>query len=557
MKKRVGLIIDSLDVSKQIADLIELSTTSENYEITALFINCLEQKNKSIAIEIISHIKRRGLKKFLNNAVFKVFCKAEATVVKRIGKFKNFYNKVHLNNADFVTISVNPKISKSGLVYHYEPEDIDSIRKLNLDLLIRAGSGILRGEILDVCPNGVISFHHADNEVNRGGPPGFWEVYERNPRTGFIIQRLKDELDGGDVLYKGYINTSWLYNLNLANLYEIANPFFHQVVEDITSENPKLEVQKKVPYSYCLYTTPNLLQMANYLLKTFFLLSAKVSRKVQGKAFRWGVAYQFSTSWNDVTLSRSDKIPNPKNRFLADPFVIKKGDAHFCFVEDYDYRTHKGSISAYKISSAGHESLGVVLDEDFHISYPFIFEYENEIYMCPETHEKKEIRVYKCLEFPSKWMFHKTLMRDVSAADTNIFEYNGKWWLFTNIDRSAVADFSCQLHIFCSDNPLSDKWLAHEANPVIFDPLVARNGGMIISNSEVYRVFQRQGFDMYGEACGVAKIISLSSTEYVEEVCSTIEPKFFDKIKGTHTYNFESDLIVLDYLKLSKTKTGA
>ena len=121
--------------------------------------------------------------------------------------------------------------------------------KLNLDLLIRAGGGILKGEILTVCPKGVISFHHADNEVNRGGPPGFWEVYERNPRTGFIIQKLTNELDGGDVLYKGYIQTSWFYSLNLVRLYEVANPFLNKVINDITSTNPKLVLQKKVPFS--------------------------------------------------------------------------------------------------------------------------------------------------------------------------------------------------------------------------------------------------------------------------------------------------------------------
>ncbi len=556
MKKRVGLIIDSLNVSKQIADLIEFSTTSENYEITALVVNCEERKNTNIATQIISYIKRRGLKKFLATAVFKAVCKAETVAVKRMGKFKKFFNKVYLNDGDFVTINVKPKISTSGLIYRYEPEDIDSIRELNLELLIRAGSGILRGDILDVCPNGVISCHHADNEVNRGGPPGFWEVYERTPRTGFIFQRLTDELDGGDVLYKGFIATSWFYSLSLARLYEIANPFFHRVLEDITSDNPKLKVHKKVPYSYRLYTVPNLAQITNYLLKTFILLAFKVLRKLQGKAYRWGVAYQFSKSWNDVTLWRSQRITNPKNRFLADPFVIKNNNCHYCFVEDFDYKTQKGNISAYKISSTGYESAGVVLEEDFHLSYPFIFRYENEIYMCPETYQKKEIRVYKCVDFPRKWEFHKTLMKDVSAVDTNIFEYDGKWWLFTNIDESIVEDHGCQLYIFSSDSPLSDEWVAHENNPVIFDPLIARNGGIIHSDNEIYRVFQRQGFDMYGEACGVAKVIRLSSTEYVEEVCSMIEPKFFDQIKGAHTYNFESGLIVFDYVEVCKTKTG-
>ena len=425
-----------------------------------------------------------------------------------------------------------------------------------MDLLIRSGSGILRGEILDVCTNGVISFHHADNEINRGGPPAFWEVYERNPRTGFIIQRLKNELDGGDVLYKGFVTTSWFYSLNLAKLYEVSNPFFHQVLDDITSNKPRLTVYGKTPYSYPLYTTPTVFQTLIYILKTARVLASKISKKLQGKSYRWGVAYQFSEKWDDITLWRSKKIPNPKNRFLADPFVIKKNGSHFCFVEDLDYRTNRGRISAYEITSSSCNSLGVVLEENFHLSFPFIFEYQNELYMCPETHEKGEIRLYKCIEFPTKWEFHKTLMSDVSAADSIIFKRDEAWWLFTNIDKSGVGDYGSQLYVFSADNPLKDEWVAHENNPVIFNPLVARNGGLIVSQNEVYRVYQRQGFDMYGEACGIARITTLSTTEYIEENHSVIEPHFFKGIEGTHTYNFDSDLVVFDYVEVSKKATG-
>ena len=556
MKKRVGIILDSTSISKQLMDLISISKKSENYEITALVINNVQHKKRNIGLQIASYIKRRGLQKFISNAVFKFVCKMESTVLKRMTKFNNFNSSSQLNKEDFVSINVNPKISKSGLVYRYEYEDIKRIKELNLDLLIRGGSGILRGDILDACPNGVISFHHADKDINRGSPPGFWEVYDRSARTGFVIQRLKDELDGGDVLYKGFVSTHWFYSLNRAHLCEVANPFFHRVLEDITSVSPKLKVLKKSPYSYPLYTTPTVFQTLIYLLKTSYILGSKIAIKLQGKSFRWGVAYQFSKKWNDAILWRSQRISNPKNRFLADPFVIKKNGSHFCFVEDLDFNSNKGSISAYKITPSGYEAIGVVLEEDFHLSFPFIFEYENEIFMCPETHEKKEIRLYKCIDFPRKWEFHTTLMKNVSAADTIIFKNKDRWWLLTNIDQSCVADHSCQLHIFSSNNPMSDEWIAHENNPVIFDPLIARNGGLILSDNEIYRVFQRQGFDMYGEGSGIARITRLSSTEYVEEICSLIQPKFFEGIKGTHTYNFDSDLIVLDYIEVCKKNTG-
>ena len=44
---------------------------------------------------------------------------------------------------------------------------------------------------------------------------------------------------------------------------------------------------------------------------------------------------------------------------------------------------------------------------------------------------------------------------------------------------------------------------------------------------------------------------------FTEEVCAEINPRFFENIKGTHTYNFDNKLLVLDYLEISKIKTGA
>jgi hypothetical protein len=42
----------------------------------------------------------------------------------------------------------------------------------------------------------VWSYHHGDNEFYRGGPPHFWELYEKAPLSGVILQVLTEELDG-------------------------------------------------------------------------------------------------------------------------------------------------------------------------------------------------------------------------------------------------------------------------------------------------------------------------------------------------------------------------
>ena len=59
--------------------------------------------------------------------------------------------------------------------------------------------------------------------------------------------------------------------------------------------------------------------------------------------------------------------------------------------------------------------------------------------MCPETKEKKEIRIYKCKKIPDQWSYFKTLIKNIYAVDTVIFEKNNIWWLLTNTDKNNLS----------------------------------------------------------------------------------------------------------------------
>ena len=554
-KVRVGLILDSTIVSKQIYDLLILSKSSKYYEISHLILQKTDERYPGNFInKCWKYISKRGLKKFINNASFSILYKLESIVTKKIYlQFRTFFDLYDISNFDLEHVNVKPIFSSSVLVYRYNENDLAKIKSLNLNLLIRGGSGILRGKILNICENGVISFHHGDNDINRGGPPGFWEVFNRQKRTGFVIQKLTEELDGGDVIFKGYVPTSFYYTLNLAILYEKSNLFFHKTIEKLILKPLEIKIYPKKPYLYPLYTTPSLYRQIQYIFLTLKIISLKIFRKLTKKSYRWGVAYLFDDNWKDTRQwSKLKKIPNPPNRFLADPFIWEKDGVHYCFVEDYSYSKKKGCISVFKITKDDCVEVGVAIEEDFHLSYPFLLSNENELYMCPETHEAEDIRLYKCIEFPLKWELSTILMSKVSATDTNIFKKNGRWWLMTNICSSGLPDFNSELHIFSSNNLLSSDWKPNNKNPVLFDPLVGRNGGLIIENDNIYRVQQRQGFDFYGEALGVAKITLLNDDEYEEEKIFQVEPNFFDNIEGTHTLNYKSGLLVLDCVKVDK-----
>ena len=79
------------------------------------------------------------------------------------------------------------------------------------------------------------------------------------------------------------------------------------------------------------------------------------------------------------------------------------------------------------------------------------------------------------------------------------------------------------------------------------------NTGMIYSEkNQLYRVFQKHDFDMYGASLGISKIKSLTENKYEEEIFIKILPDFFKNILGTHTFSFNSGILVNDFVKYEK-----
>lgn len=211
------------------------------------------------------------------------------------------------------------------------------------------------------------------------------------------------------------------------------------------------------------------------------------------------------------------RVPNPPGRFLADPFVVSTVGGDFVFAEDYVYAARAGRISAFRIDPHGAlVDLGCVVGEQVHLSFPFVFEFAGQHYMCPETFGYGEIRLYRCDDFPLGWVHLATLLRGVSAADTMIFAHQGRWWLLTNMDSAGGNDHCTELHVYSSADPLGAHWEPHPMNPVVADSRCGRNGGLLVEGGRIFRLAQVQAFDSYGESLVVREIVVLSGAEYRE-----------------------------------------
>ena len=140
-------------------------------------------------------------------------------------------------------------------------------------------------------------------------------------------------------------------------------------------------------------------------------------------------------------------------------------------------------------------------------------------------------------------------MKNIYAVDTLIFKKNKVWWMLTNTDKNEI-DPSSELSIFYSkESPITDKWIAHKSNPIYVDSSRARNGGIIFDDSNIFRVNQKIGFNIYGEKFDVNKILNINENIYEEKLFLEVKPNFFNHIYGTHHMNNNEDFTAFDFVK--------
>ncbi|KAJ7974969.1 glycosyltransferase family protein 64 protein C5 [Quillaja saponaria] len=236
-----------------------------------------------------------------------------------------------------------------------------------------------------------------------------------------------------------------------------------------------------------------------------------------------------------VTCASASDAGFPSN-FVADPFLYVEGDVFYLFYETKNSVTLQGDIGVAKSTDKGAtwQQLGIALDEDWHLSYPYVFNYLGQIYMMPEGSAKGELRLYRALNFPLQWTLEKVIMKK-PLVDSVIINYDGKYWLFGS-DHSGFGTMkNGQLEIWYSRSPLGP-WKPHKKNPIynIDKGFGARNGGRpFFYNGELYRIGQDCG-ETYGKHVRTFKIEVLTSEEYkeIEVPLGFIEPN-----KGRNAWN--------------------
>jgi folate-dependent phosphoribosylglycinamide formyltransferase PurN len=87
----------------------------------------------------------------------------------------------------------------------YSDETVEAILETEPDVLVLIGGfGIIKKRWLELCPHGVLSYHHGDMRKYRGQPPCFWELYNDEKEIGVTVQRLSPGLDNGEPIVESH-----------------------------------------------------------------------------------------------------------------------------------------------------------------------------------------------------------------------------------------------------------------------------------------------------------------------------------------------------------------
>ncbi|RZD47016.1 MAG: hypothetical protein CXT78_03140 [Thaumarchaeota archaeon] len=526
---KIGLMVDSDEIPLWINLMIEEIIKLNFVKISVIL---KDTSKKNIKNKLNHKIKEKILYNWYLSYEKKRFRPSKNLNINQ--KFKKLEN---INQMEVFPILKNS-------TYYLSDEEIEKIEKYDLDLIIRLGSNKISGKILSITKFGVWSYYSKNNNFNKIKFGSFWEILKNESITK--INLYLDNDSNNQVISKSVTSIDPLYitrneiNKNWKNIELILNELhkIHELDKIGIIENEKEEIT----------IIPNNFQIIQFMInhwKKYF----QIRRKFRNKIEQWGILFDFDQKAFD-SIEKSNKIYAPKDRYYADPFIIKKNEDYFVFIEEVIYQQQKGHISYFKIDKNGNYNLPEkILENKYHMSYPFVFEFEDNYYMIPETSENKSIDLYKCKKFPDQWEFEKTIIKNINAVDSTLLRKNNKWWLFTSIQfmESSPND---SLSIFYSDDLFSDKWTPLPKNPVVSDVRKSRSAGKIFElNGEHYRPAQDCAGG-YGKGIIFNKIITLNESEYYEEEVKSIYSEFDNTIEGIHTFAQCEKLRIFDFKKL-------
>lgn len=488
-----------------------------------------------IGVIIESFLQPRWVRKSLENALatklctFALLVKVKPQTNSRGSLLYQLYDRVDRRlfpTAATELVSVEDLFGDARTI-----EDVDKIDEFELDLLLNFAAIAWNKKVSNGSKNGVWFYDF-------GAAPGFDEVLNQIPITHSALRSRQGETEHTIYHSVSPVLSRFSVGLNNNQCYWKSAAFVARALRDVHAG--------ALTFDNCTSTSamPGNAKVSRMLLKLSGRAAARAVEKFSSSE-QWILAYRFDRDEFKYLLP-------PVDHFWADPFQLKVDGRHYIFFEDYVNSAGRAHISVVEVDRNGIVSGPTeVLKLDCHLSYPFVFEWQDNYYMIPETGERNVVELYRAHSFPFEWKPEKILLEARSPLDTTLIEADGMWWMFVNIQEEGVAVNWDELHLYYAESPLGP-WQPHARNPVVSNVQSARPAGRLFWSKDVlYRPGQDSSL-RYGYATTISKVTQLSTQTYAETEVLKILPDWDKHIIGIHTVNCMPEMAVIDCLMKRK-----
>ncbi|PSU68045.1 hypothetical protein C9J22_18175 [Photobacterium phosphoreum] len=232
-----------------------------------------------------------------------------------------------------------------------------------------------------------------------------------------------------------------------------------------------------------------------------------------------------------------------KAEFIADPFLIEKDNLLYVFYEKLSLLHSKGELwcAIYNHDKVliDNNKINGFDDLNCHLSFPFVFNYNNNFYCIPETNEINKLVLYRSESFPFSWIKEQVLLNNITIVDTVYFEFNDSCWLIG-------SDLNNTRLFFKSNNLLSNDWQQVFPKCSYASNHQRMAGAPFIDNNKLYFITQECGDGLYGNSLILSEIIKLDENNFDEKLVEQVFPFDEHYSKGIHTFNMSDKFIVID-----------
>lgn len=237
--------------------------------------------------------------------------------------------------------------------------------------------------------------------------------------------------------------------------------------------------------------------------------------------------------------------PATSTHWCADPILAEQDGKTWLFYEAVE-NDHGHIEFAEVLPDCSLGTPTVLLKDECHYSYPFVFQWDGSWYMIPESSAAREVRLYRAEHFPDRWSLREVLLRE-RAVDTTVFAWEGQLYLLTFLTDGSTEQVT----------PLAYTLKLQESGSSLvplpwsdFDRLLVRGAGPLLEqDGTLYRPAQRNRFLRYGDGV-IFYRFQPTKDAYRETPVGSLAPQLGKHsglyLDGTHTYCRSSQFEAID-----------